>query len=198
MKRGGLIFIGVLVVLIIGVIVSYNSMVGKRNIVEAQWHQVENQYQRRLDLIPNLVATVQNVSAFEKSTLEAVMNARASATQVKIDPSNMDAASLQKFDQAQTAVSSSLGRLLAVAEAYPDIKSVQNFSDLQTQLEGTENRISTERGRFNDAVLDYNNSIQTFPRNLYAGMFGFKEKPYFEAKAGAENPPSVDSLFKKK
>lgn len=200
MKRGTVILS--IVLILIAIIAmngcgAYNGMVEKQQEVEKQWHQVENQYQRRLDLIPNLVATVKNVAGFEKSTLEAVVQARASATQVKVDPSKLDAESIKKYEEAQGAVSQTLGRLLVVSENYPELKSVKNFSDLQAQLEGTENRITTERGRFNETVQDYNTSIKKFPRNLWAGMFGFTEKAYFQAKAGAENAPDVDELFKK-
>jgi LemA protein len=170
---------------------SYNGM------VEKQWHQIENQYQRRMDLIPNLVATVKNVAEFEKSTLEAVIQARASATQVTIDPSKLDAESMKKYEEAQGAITQSLGRLLVVSENYPELKATESFRDLQVQLEGTENRITTERGRFNEVVQDYNTTIKKFPRNIWAGMFGFSEKSYFQAKEGAENAPDVNDLFKK-
>lgn len=200
MKRGTIILSVIL--LFIALIAmngcgAYNGMVEKQQEVEKQWHQVENQYQRRLDLIPNLVAVVKNVADFEKSTLEAVIQARASATQVKIDPSKLDAESMAKYDQAQGAVSQALGRLLMVSENYPELKATQSFRDLQAQLEGTENRITTERGRFNEVVQDYNTSIKKFPRKVWAGMFGFTEKAYFEAKPGAENAPDVNELFKK-
>jgi LemA protein len=198
MKRGTIVLIVIVFFLMIagfGGCSAYNSMVDKREAVTSQWQQVENAYQRRLDLIPNLVATVKNAADFEKSTLDAVVNARANATRVTINPENLDAASIQKYEQAQGAVSSTLGRLLAVAEAYPDLKTSKNFSDLQAQLEGTENRIATERGRFNEVVRDYNATIKRFPRNLFAGMFGFEPHTYFESKEGAENAPSVDSLF---
>jgi LemA protein len=174
-----------------------NSLVQKDEQVKAQWHQVENQYQRRSDLIPNLVAVVQNYADFEKSTLEGVVAARAKATQVTIDPSKLDEASIQKYQQAQGAISSSLGRLLAVSENYPQLKANENFMALQTQLEGTENRISTERMAFNQSVQDYNVSIRTFPANIWAGMFGFNQKAFFEMKEGADTTPDVNKLFKK-
>jgi LemA protein len=200
MKRGTII-LGV-VLLFIAIIAmngcgSYNSMVDKQEGVTSQWQQVENQYQRRSDLIPNIVATVRNYADFEKSTLEAVVQARANATKVTINPQNLDAESIQKFDQAQGAVSQSLGRLLAVAENYPDLKANQNFLDLQAQLEGTENRIATERGRFNEVVRDYNSYIRKFPRNIWAGMFNFDTHAYFEMQEGADTAPDVNNLFKK-
>ena len=174
-----------------------NSFVQKEVAVTGQWKQVENQYQRRMDLIPNLVATVRNYADFEKSTLEGVVQARAKATQVTIDPSKLDDASIQKFQQAQSAVSSSLGRLLAVSENYPQLKANEGFMNLQAQLEGTENRITTERKAFNEAVQDYNTSIRIFPGNIWAGMFGFQPKAFFEAQAGADKAPDVNNLFKK-
>jgi LemA protein len=174
-----------------------NSFVQKDVAVTAQWKQVENQYQRRMDLIPNLVATVRNYADFEKSTLEGVVQARAKATQVTIDPSKLDEASIQKFQQAQSAVSSSLGRLLAVSENYPQLKANEGFMNLQAQLEGTENRITTERKAFNEIVQDYNTSIRVFPGNIWAGMFGFQQKAFFEAQAGADKAPDVNNLFKK-
>jgi LemA protein len=174
-----------------------NSFVQKEVAVTAQWKQVENQYQRRMDLIPNLVATVRNYADFEKSTLEGVVQARAKATQVTIDPSKLDEASIQKYQQAQSAISSSLGRLLAVSENYPQLKANEGFMNLQAQLEGTENRITTERKAFNEMVQDYNTSIRVFPGNIWAGMFGFQQKAFFESQAGAEKAPDVNNLFKK-
>ena len=176
---------------------SRNSFVQKEIAVTAQWKQVENQYQRRMDLIPNLVATVRNYADFEKSTLEGVVQARAKATQVTIDPSKLDEASIQKYQQAQSAISSSLGRLLAVSENYPQLKANEGFMNLQAQLEGTENRITTERKAFNEMVQDYNTSIRVFPGNIWAGMFGFQPKAFFEAQAGSEKAPDVNNLFKK-
>lgn len=171
---------------------SYNGMVKKQEAVESAWSQVENVYQRRADLIPNLVNTVKGAANFEKETLEAVIQARASATQVKVDPTNLDPASLQKFEQAQTGLSSALSRLLVSVERYPELKANQNFRDLQVQLEGTENRISEERRKFNLVVQEYNSSIRSFPNNLMAGMFGFEKKAYFEAiTEGAEKAPEV-------
>lgn len=170
---------------------SYNKMVQKQEAVSSAWSQVENVYQRRADLIPNLVNTVKGAANFEKGTLEAVMQARASATSVKIDANNLDAASFQKFEQAQQGVTSSLARLLVSVEAYPELKANQNFRDLQTQLEGTENRIAVERKSFNEVVKDYNSHIRSFPNNLFAGMFGFTTKAYFQAAEGSDKTPEV-------
>ena len=159
--------------------------------VTKAWHDVESDYQRRLDLIPNLVNTVQGAANFEKSTLTAVIDARASATKVTIDPSHLDAASLQQFQQAQAQVSSSLSRLLVSVEQYPDLKATQNFRDLQTQLEGTENRINVSRKRFNETVQDFNTYIRIFPQNIFAGMFGMQQRAYFESDQGADKAPKV-------
>jgi len=169
----------------------YNGMVEKDEAVSAAWSQVENVYQRRADLIPNLVNTVKGYAAHERETLEGVVEARAKATSITIDPSNMDAESIAQFQQAQDGLSAALGRLIAVAENYPDLKANQNFLDLQAQLEGTENRITVERQKFNEASRDYNTYIRRFPNNLFAGMFGFDKKTYFEAQAGAEKAPEV-------
>ncbi|HEV7231090.1 MAG TPA: LemA family protein [Bacteroidia bacterium] len=174
-----------------------NSLVEQEVAVTGQWHQVENQYQRRMDLIPNLVATVKNYADFEKSTLEGVIQARAKATQVTIDPSKLDEASIQKFQQAQSAVSSSLGRLLAVAENYPQLKANEGYINLATQIEGTENRIGNERKVYNEMVQKYNANIRLFPANIWAGMFGFQPKPFFEGQAGSDKAPDVNNLFKK-
>jgi LemA protein len=169
----------------------YNGLVGSREAVNSKWANVEAQYQRRSDLIPNLVSTVKGAADFEKSTLEAVITARASATQIKIDPDNLTPEKLQQFQQAQGQVSSALGRLLAVAENYPQLKAVGNFSELQAQLEGTENRINEARRQFNEAAQGYNTTRQKFPRIIVASLFGFKEKPYFQADAGSEKAPAV-------
>jgi LemA protein len=171
---------------------SYNGMVSKQEAVESAWAQVENVYQTRADLIPNLVNTVKGAANFEKSTLEAVMQARASATQVKLDPKNLSEAEFARFEQAQSGVSSALSRLLVTVENYPDLKANRNFLELQSQLEGTERRISTERRRFNEVVQDYNSFIRAFPRNLFAGMFGFTPKAYFKAVEGSDKAPSVN------
>lgn len=186
------IVLGVVLLLFVGGCNSYNGMVTKEEMVKKAWGQVENVYQRRMDLIPNLVNTVKGAANFEQSTLEKVIQARANATSVKIDASNLSPEMMQKFQAAQGELSSALSRLMAVAEAYPDLKATQNFSELQAQLEGTENRIATERGKFNEVVQDYNSSIRRFPANIFAGMFGFSQKGYFEADKGAEKAPSVD------
>ncbi len=181
----------VLGVLILFSVSSYNGLVSSRESVNKSWSNVENQYQRRSDLIPNLVNTVKGAADFEKSTLTAVMEARASATSIHIDPNNMTPEKLQQFQQAQGAVSGALGRLLAVAENYPQLKAVESFNQLQSQLEGTENRINEARRQFNEAAQEYNTSRSKFPRVLFAGVFGFKERPYFEADKGSEKAPSV-------
>jgi LemA protein len=185
-----LLAVGVLGLALMG---TYNSLVGLSQAVDAQWAQVENAYQRRTDLIPNLVATVSGSANFEKSTLEAVTQARASVGQVRVNPS--DPASMAAFEQAQGGLSSALSRLLVVSEQYPDLKSSANFRDLQVQLEGTENRISVERSRFNEKAQTYNTAILRMPARLFAGFFGMKEKPYFKAVAGSEKPPSVNFDF---
>jgi LemA protein len=170
---------------------SYNNLVTKSQVVEQQWAQVENVYQRRSDLIPNLVNTVKGVANFEQKTLTAVIEARAKATSVQINPKNLDEASLQRFQSAQDNVSSSLARLMVVVENYPQLKATQNFSELQAQLEGTENRITVERMKFNEVVQDYNIQVKRFPTNIFASMFGFSQKAYFKAVQGAEKAPQV-------
>lgn len=192
----GIVSIGVILLIVLAIFgmggCAYNGMVQKQEAVKSAWSQVENVYQRRSDLIPNLVNTVKGAANFEKETLTAVIQARASATQVKIDPSNLNAESMQKFEQAQSGVSSALSRLLVSVERYPELKANQNFRDLQVQLEGTENRITEERRKFNLVVQEYNGSIRSFPNNIMAGMFGFTEKAYFEAiTPGAEKAPEV-------
>lgn len=170
----------------------YNTMVEKQEAVDAQWAQVENVYQRRADLIPNLVATVKGYAKHESETLSAVVEARSKATSVTIDASSLSEENLAKFQQAQGELSGALSRLLAVQEAYPDLKANENFRDLSAQLEGTENRISTERKKFNDTARDYNTYIKKFPQNLMAGIFSFDSKPYFKADEGAEKAPKVE------
>jgi len=176
---------------------SYNRLVPLQQKVDQSWAQVQNVYQRRADLIPNLVNTVQGAANFEKSTLTEVTNARASVGRVQIDPNHAptDAAKLQEFQAAQGQLSNALSRLLVVSERYPELRATQNFQNLQAQLEGTENRISVERGNFNTAVQDYNVAVRTFPTNLFAGIFGFQPRPFFEAQAGAEKPPTVNFNF---
>ncbi len=170
---------------------SYNGLVGKEEEVSKSWGNVESDYQRRADLIPNLVNTVKGYANFEQETLTKVIEARASATQVKIDASNLTPENIAAFQQAQGGLSSALGRLLAVAENYPDLKANQNFLDLQAQLEGTENRINVSRQRFNEVVNTYNVSRRSIPTVIFASILGFKEKGYFKADAGAEKAPEV-------
>ncbi len=171
---------------------TYNNMVNTRENVAAQWSNVENQYQRRLDLIPNLVSTVKGYAAHEENTLTEVINARAKATQMQISIDQLDETTLKKLNNVQSELSSAISRLMAISENYPNLKANQNFLDLQAQLEGTENRIAVERRKFNDVARNYNSYIRQFPRNILAGMFGFTPKPYFEANAGAENAPKVE------
>ncbi|HEV2391239.1 MAG TPA: LemA family protein [Verrucomicrobiae bacterium] len=177
---------------------AYNHLVNLSQTVDKQWAQVQNVYQRRADLIPNLVATVSGAANFEKSTLTQVTEARASVGQVKIDPTRApsDPSKLAAFDQAQGQLSSALSRLLVVVERYPTLRATENFQELQAQLEGTENRISVERERYNEAVLAYNAAVRSFPANLYASALGFREKPYFTATTpGAETAPKVQFNF---
>lgn len=170
----------------------YNRMIELEEGVSAQWAQVENAYQRRADLIPNLVNTVKGYADFEQETLTQVIEARAKATSVTIDPENLDASSIQQFQQMQDGLSSALSRLMVVVERYPDLKANQNFLDLQAQLEGTENRIAVERKKFNDATMAYNQYIRKFPQLIVAAIFGFDKKEYFEAREGSETPPTVE------
>ena len=181
----------VLGVLVLFIVTLYNGLVGSREGVNKAWANVEAQYQRRSDLIPNLVSTVKGAAEFEKSTLEAVIQARARATSITIDPNNMTPEKLQEYQQAQAQVGGALGRLLAVAENYPQLKAVANFSELQSQLEGTENRINEARRQYNEAAQGYNTSRAKFPRVIIANLFGFKDRPYFEADKGTEKAPSV-------
>jgi len=169
----------------------YNSMVQLDEQVQAQWGQVQNVYQRRSDLIPNLVNSVKGAAKHEQETLTKVIEARAKATSVQVDPNKLTPENIQKFQQAQGELSSALGRLLAVSEAYPTLQANQNFLELQAQLEGTENRIAVERQKFNEVTQAYNSKIRTFPNNIFAGMFGFEKKGYFQAEAGSEKAPTV-------
>lgn len=193
MKRKSLIVLAVVVVAAIGIFSwfkgSYNAMVQRSETVQAQLGNVENQYQRRADLIPNLVNTVKGYASHEQNTLTEVVNVRAKATQVHIDID--DAEAMARFNQAQGELSSALNRLMAISESYPDLKANQNFRDLQTQLEGTENRIAVERRKFNEEARAFNTYIKMFPRNLLAGMFGFQPMAYFEAQEGARTAPEV-------
>lgn len=194
MKKTTIILISIvaIVVIVVMMLVSrYNGLVGMEEDVNAQWANVENQYQRRADLIPNLVATVKGYAAHESETLEGVVAARARATQVTVDPDNLTPEKLQEYQSAQGELSSALGKLLMITENYPDLKANQNFRDLQVQLEGTENRISTERTRFNEVARTYTAAIRKFPTNIVASLFGFESKPYFEAEAGSNQAPEV-------
>ena len=192
----GAIVLG-LIVLGLSIAGIYNGLVGSSQAVDASWAQVQNVYQRRADLIPNLVSTVQGAANFEKSTIVQVTEARASVGRVNINANQAptDAAQLQQFQQAQGQLSNALSRLLMVSENYPDLKASANFRDLQAQLEGTENRISVERGRFNQVVQAYNTKVRTFPTVFLASMFGFQPKPFFQAAAGAETAPAVKFDF---
>ncbi len=192
MKKGIIITIAAVAAVAMWLIGAYNGMVTAEEGVEAAWSQVENVYQRRMDLIPNLVSTVKGYASHEAETLEGVVNARSKATQVTVDPENLTPEELKKFNEAQGELSGALGRLIAITEAYPDLKANQNFSELMAQLEGTENRIATERMKFNEVAKGYNTLIRRFPKSIIAGMFGFEKKGYFEAQAGAENAPKVE------
>jgi LemA protein len=198
MKKGCLISIIVVAFLafvVISVVIwgtkVYNGMVTMQESVTSQWGNVETSYQRRSDLIPNFVSTVKGAANFEQTTLTQVIEARAKATSVNIDPTKMTPENMQQFQAAQGQVSSALGRLMVVMEQYPELKATQNFRDLQIELEGTENRISVERRKFNEVALVYNTYIRKFPQTFFAGMFGFMVKPYFEASEGAEKAPEV-------
>ena len=191
MKKGVIIVIAVVAVLALYAIVVYNSMVSKNEAVNAAWAKVENQYQRRADLIPNLVNTVKGYAKHETETIEAVVKARSAATSISIDPENMTAEQLKDFQKAQNEVGSAIGRLIAISEAYPDLKANENFKELQTQLEGTENRIATARMDFTNSVNDFNAYILRFPNNFFAGMFGFSKKEQFAAEEGANKAPEV-------
>ena len=191
-NKGLIITIVVIVLVALWGIPSYNGLVGMDEKVSNQWANVETQYQRRSDLIPNLVNTVKGYAKHESQTLEAVMAARSQATQVKIDPSNCTPQQLAAYQKAQGDVTTALGKLLAITENYPDLKANQNFLELQSQLEGTENRINVARKDFNDSAKEYNTSLRRFPRNIIASMFGFEKRNYFEAEAGAEKAPKVE------
>ncbi len=202
MKKLGIgcaVLVGIGVIFVLFAAGGYNRLVRLSQGVDQQWAQVQNVYQRRADLIPNLVSTVSGAANFEKSTLENVVAARASVGQVKLSPNTApeDAAKLAEFDRAQTQLSSALSRLLVVVERYPELRATQNFQTLQTQLEGTENRIAVERRNFNQAVQSYNTAVKSFPAILYAGVFGFHPKPYFTAQPGAETAPKVQFDFGK-
>ncbi len=191
-NKGLIITIVVIVLVALWGISSYNRLVGMDENVSNKWANVETQYQRRSDLIPNLVNTVKGYAKHESQTLEAVMAARSQATQVKIDPSNCTPQQLAAYQKAQGDVTTALGKLLAITENYPDLKANQNFLELQSQLEGTENRINVARKDFNDSAKKYNTSLRRFPRNIIASIFGFEKRNYFEAEAGAEKAPKVE------
>lgn len=191
-NKGLIITIVVIALVAIWGISSYNGLVSMDENVSNQWANVETQYQRRSDLIPNLVNTVNGYAKHESETLESVMQARSQATQVKIDPSNCTPQQLAAYQKAQGDVTTALGKLLAITENYPDLKANQNFLELQSQLEGTENRINVARKDFNDTAKKYNTSLRRFPRNIIASMFGFEKRNYFEAEAGAEKAPKVE------
>ena len=191
MKKSTIILIAVVAIAAIWSISAYNGMVKMDESVNTAWSNVENQYQRRADLIPNLVNTVKGYAAHEKETLEAVMAARSKATQMTVDADNLTPEKLQEYQKAQGEIGAALGRLLAITENYPDLKANQNFMELQAQLEGTENRISVERRNFNEVAREYNTSIRTVPKTLIAGVCGFDKRPYFEAEEGANKAPEV-------
>ena len=195
MKKGKLLWI-VAIVVALGLFgwckYTYNGMVSADEGVQSAWSQVENVYQRRADLIPNLVATVKGYAEHESGTLEAVVAARAKATQTTVDPSQLTAENIAKFQAAQGELGSALGRLLVTVERYPDLKANQNFLELQAQLEGTENRISTERMKFNETAKSYNTLIRSFPQNIMASIFSFTPKGYFKAAEGSENAPKIE------
>ena len=192
MKKGAVIAIAVVALIAIWSVAAYNSLVSKEENVKKAWSQVENQYQRRSDLIPNLVATVKGYASHESQTLQEVTEARAQATQTTVDTDNLTPEAMQAYEKAQGQVGAALGRLLMIQENYPDLKANQNFLELQTQLEGTENRISVERKRFNEEARAYNTSLRKFPQNIIAGITGFAAKPYFESDEGSDKAPAVE------
>ena len=191
MKKSLVVTLVAIAAVVLWLVGAYNGMVTAEEGVDTAWSQVENVYQRRADLIPNLVATVKGYAQHESETLEGVVNARAKATQITVDPENLTPEALEEFNKAQGELGSALGRLLAVTEAYPDLKANENFKELQAQLEGTENRIATERMKFNETAKEYNTMIRKFPKSILASVFGFEKKPYFEAQAGAEKAPEI-------
>ena len=186
------VVLGVLAIVVLWVMNAYNSFVAAEEDVESSWAQVENQYQRRADLVPNLVATVKGYAAHEREALERVVEARSHATQMVVDPSNITPQQLMAYQSAQGELTQALGRLLALAERYPDLKANQNFLELQTQLEGTENRIAVARQNFNDVARTYNTKIRRFPNNIIARICNFEKRPYFESEQGASKAPKVE------
>ena len=191
MKRNTIIIIAAIVAIVGYCMSSYNTLVGQDEAVGTAWSNVENQYQRRVDLIPNLVNTVKGYASHEKETFEAVVSARAKATQTTVDIDDLTPEKIAAYQKAQGELGSALGRLLAITENYPELKANENFKELQAQLAGTDNRISTERHKFNEVAKTYNTSIRRFPKNIIASMFGFEKRPYFEAQEGAEKAPEV-------
>ena len=194
MKKSSIVLIviaGILVIIFFWGKSNYNGLVSSEESVNSQWANVESQYQRRSDLIPNLVATVKGYATHESSTLEGVVAARAKATQITVDPTKLTAEKLQEFQAAQGQLTSALGKLIMIKESYPELKANQNFLELQAQLEGTENRITVERGRYNDIAKEYNTNMRKFPMIIFAKLFDFEKKPYFEAEKGAEKAPEV-------
>lgn len=192
MKKSNMIIIGVIALVAIWGISVYNGLVTMEEDVNGQWSNVETQYQRRGDLIPNLVSTVKGYASHEQETLEGVVQARSAATQFKVDVNDLTEEKLAEFQKAQGAVTSALGKLLAITENYPDLKANQNFLELQAQLEGTENRINVARTNFNNTAKEFNTAIRRFPKSILAGLFGFKKRAYFEAAEGAEQAPKVE------
>ena len=191
MKKSSIILIVIAVLAVIWGVSAYNGLVTMDENVNTEWANVETQYQRRADLIPNLVNTVKGYAAHESETLESVIAARSKATQITIDPANLTPEKLAEYQEAQGAVTSALGKLLAISESYPDLKANQNFLELQAQLEGTENRINEARRKFNNVAKEYNTAIRRFPKSILAGMLGFDKRAYFEAAEGAQNAPVV-------
>ena len=187
-----IIIVAIVAVIAVWAVNGYNSLVGMDEGVSNQWANVETQYQRRADLIPNLVNTVKGYAAHEQETLQGVIEARSKATQIKVDPTDLTPERLAQYQQAQGQLATALGKLLAITENYPDLKANQNFLELQAQLEGTENRINVARKNFNDAARAYNTAIRRFPKNILAGLFGFEKRAYFEAQEGAEVAPTVE------
>ena len=187
-----LIIVGILAMIVFWAVGIYNKMTNLDEAATSAWQKVEAEYQRRADLIPNVENTVKGAADYERGTLEAVIEARSKATSMKIDPSNLTEENLAAYQQAQDQLSSAISRLLVVVERYPELKANANFEHLITELEGTENRIKTARNNFNEAVQTYNTTIRRFPNNMFAGMFGFEKKAYFQAKEGAENAPEVN------
>lgn len=190
-KKSTIITIAIVAVVAIWAVSAYNGLVNLDEGVANKWGDVETQYQRRADLIPNLVNTVKGYAAHEQETLESVIAARSNATQIKVDPENLTPEKLAEYQEAQGQVTSALGKLLAITENYPDLKANQNFLELQAQLEGTENRINVARMNFNEATKKYNTAIRRFPKNILAGIFGFEKRSYFESQDGAETAPQV-------